>query len=76
MKLVEGFGRFWWDFIVGDDWKIAATVATVLVVGALAVAGQTVGGTWVAPIFGAVLALAFAVGLAVDVRRRSTGRAR
>ncbi len=20
MKIVRGFGRFWWDFLVGDDW--------------------------------------------------------
>jgi len=24
VKLLENFGRFWWDFIVGDDWLIAA----------------------------------------------------
>jgi hypothetical protein len=23
MRLVRGFGAFWYDFIVGDDWKIA-----------------------------------------------------
>ena len=23
-------GRFWWDFIVGEDWRIAASVAAVL----------------------------------------------
>jgi drug/metabolite transporter (DMT)-like permease len=27
------FGRFWWDFIVGEDWRIAAAVAAVLGVG-------------------------------------------
>ena len=26
MRFVGGFGRFWWDFIVGDDWRIAAGV--------------------------------------------------
>jgi uncharacterized membrane protein len=33
MRYIVGFGRFWWDFIIGDDWKIAAGVAVVLVVG-------------------------------------------
>lgn len=33
MRFVVGFGRFWWDFIVGDDWKLAAGVAIVLAVG-------------------------------------------
>ncbi|MEA2420632.1 MAG: hypothetical protein QOE60_2838 [Thermoleophilaceae bacterium] len=36
MRYVRGFGRFWWDFIVGDDWRIAAGVVTVLGLGALA----------------------------------------
>jgi hypothetical protein len=28
---LETFGRFWYRFIVGDDWTIAATVAFSLV---------------------------------------------
>ena len=30
VRYVAAFGRFWWDFIVGDDWRIAAAVGTVL----------------------------------------------
>ena len=30
MKHVRAFGRFWWDFIVGDDWHVAAGVALAL----------------------------------------------
>ena len=37
MRLVAGFARFWWDFIVGDDWRIAAGVLLVLGVGAVLV---------------------------------------
>jgi hypothetical protein len=29
---LKGFGRFWYGFIIGDDWTIAATVAVALVV--------------------------------------------
>jgi len=29
---LRGFGAFWWDFIVGDDWRVAAGVAAALVV--------------------------------------------
>jgi hypothetical protein len=25
------FGRFWWDFVVGDDWRVAAGVLVALV---------------------------------------------
>jgi hypothetical protein len=24
MKYIRSFGRFWWNFIVGDDWRVAA----------------------------------------------------
>jgi hypothetical protein len=34
---VAAFGRFWYRFIVGDDWVIAATVFATLVVMALLV---------------------------------------
>ena len=26
MSRVGAFGRFWWDFVVGDDWVAAAGV--------------------------------------------------
>ena len=29
---LRGFGRFWYGFIIGDDWTVAATVAVALVV--------------------------------------------
>jgi hypothetical protein len=38
VRFVVGFGRFWWDFIIGDDWKIAAGVAAVLAAAAALVA--------------------------------------
>jgi hypothetical protein len=37
MRLLVGFARFWWDFIVGDDWRIAAGVVLVLGIGAVLV---------------------------------------
>ena len=30
MKYVVAFGRFWWDFVVGDDWLVAAGLAVAL----------------------------------------------
>jgi hypothetical protein len=41
VRFVKGFGRFWWDFIVGDDWRIAAGVLVVLTGGALLVANTS-----------------------------------
>jgi hypothetical protein len=63
---MKAFGRFWWDFLVGDDPKIAAAVVLVLGAGAVAVALTT--GSWVAVLVGAALILAFVVSLTIDVR--------
>jgi hypothetical protein len=30
MKYIGAFFRFWWDFIVGDDWRVAAGLAVAL----------------------------------------------
>ena len=30
MNRLRAFGRFWYDFIVGDDWRIAVGVAAAL----------------------------------------------
>jgi hypothetical protein len=32
LNFVVGFAKFWYDFIIGDDWTIAAMVAAALVV--------------------------------------------
>ena len=29
---LAAFGRFWYEFIIGDDWTVAAAVAAALVV--------------------------------------------
>jgi len=29
-RAVRSFGAFWWDFIVGDDWRIAVGVVVAL----------------------------------------------
>ena len=63
---MKTFGRFWWDFLVGDDPKLAAAVVLVLVAGAVAVALTT--GSWIAVVVGAGLVAAFVVSLAIDVK--------
>jgi hypothetical protein len=30
MNRLRAFGRFWWDFVVGDDWRVAAGIAVAL----------------------------------------------
>jgi hypothetical protein len=29
-RWLRGFAAFWWDFIVGDDWRVAAGVIAAL----------------------------------------------
>jgi uncharacterized membrane protein len=31
LRGLKGFGRFWYGFVIGDDWTVAATVAVALV---------------------------------------------
>ncbi len=31
LRWLTGFGRFWYGFVIGDDWTVAATVAAALV---------------------------------------------
>jgi hypothetical protein len=30
MRYLRSFGRFWWNFVVGDDWHVVASVAVAL----------------------------------------------
>jgi hypothetical protein len=49
VNALRRFGRFWWDFIVGDDWRVAAGVVIALALsGALADAG--VPAWWILPV--------------------------
>jgi hypothetical protein len=43
MRHVIAFGRFWYDFVVGDDWRIAAGVALLVAVAGAAVAAGASG---------------------------------
>ena len=56
MRYVRAFGRFWWDFIVGDDWVVAAAVGLGLVLTGI-LTGLGVDAWWLMPV---VVALALA----------------
>ncbi len=68
---VKGVARFWYDFVVGDDWKIAAAVAVVLLAGAGLVATQVLPEGAAAALTGAALVAAFVLALVIDLRRRA-----
>jgi hypothetical protein len=48
MRAVRGFGRFWWDFVVGDEWRIAIVVAVATALGILAAIDHRVDGRIIA----------------------------
>ena len=74
MRYLVGFGRFWYEFIVGDDWRIAAGVTLVLAVGAL-VEAAGLGGSWLPPALAVGFAVVFALPLVVGSRASTSGGA-
>jgi hypothetical protein len=69
VRLVRGFLRFWYDFLVGDDWRIAAGVVLVLAAGALLVAGDVLPDAVLAPLVGAGIVGVVSVSLVAGARR-------
>jgi hypothetical protein len=68
VSALAGIARFVYDFVVGDDWKIAAGVAVTVAAGAILAASVASGSAWVAPVVGSALAVAFVLTLIADVR--------
>ena len=54
MSRLTAFARFWWEFVVGDDWIAAAGV--VVAIGATAALARTsISAWWVMPVAVAVV---------------------
>jgi hypothetical protein len=45
---LKAFASFWYDFVIGDDWRVAVGVIAALIV-TWAVGRSTVPAWWVAP---------------------------
>ena len=63
MRYLRSFARFWWNVIVGDDWRVAAGLAVALGLTSL-LTHNGVNAWWLLP-----LAIAF---LLADSLRRAT----
>lgn len=46
---MKRFAKFWWDFIVGDDWRVAAGILIAFGVTAL-LATTSIPAWWVLPL--------------------------
>ncbi len=49
MSRVEAFLRFLWDFVVGDDWRVAVGVAATIAITAV-VSDAGVAAWWILPV--------------------------
>jgi hypothetical protein len=65
VKYLVRFGRFWWDFVVGDDWRAAAGIAVAIGITAALAAGD-IAAWWFMP-----LAIALVLGLSLRRAARS-----
>jgi hypothetical protein len=67
MRAVRSFGAFWYDFVIGDDWQVAAIMVAALAVTALLTHVAGVNAWWLLPL------CAFAA-LAWSLRRATSGK--
>jgi len=49
VRQLRAFGRFWWDFVIGDDWRLALGGGCALGLTAL-VARTDLSAWWIAPV--------------------------
>jgi uncharacterized membrane protein len=49
-RWLRSFGAFWYDFVIGDDWRGAAVVALALAVTALLAHAAGVNAWWLLPV--------------------------
>ena len=71
MRFVKAFGRFWYDFIVGDDWKIPVAVVVALALLVAALKTHLLGATGLTLLGAALVIAAFTISLVIDVRSKS-----
>lgn len=70
MRALRGFGRFWFDFIVGDDWRIAVGVVLVLALGALLISGDVIATGPLMPLLAAGIVAVVCASTLLGARRR------
>ncbi len=73
MKRLSQFGMFWYDFIVGDDWTIAAAVVVIIALTAVVAHAGYV--AWPILPLGVTIALGVSLNRAYRTHRRATAPA-
>jgi hypothetical protein len=70
MRIVKEFGAFWYDFVIGDDWKIALAVVLALAVTSVLMLLGVFSDHVVAVLGSALIVGFFAASLVIDVRTK------
>jgi hypothetical protein len=70
VKLLRSFGQFWYDFIIGDDWKVFASVVIALAITAGLLRSGVMSDAVLCLVGAALVIVGFTVSLAIDVRGR------
>jgi hypothetical protein len=71
MRFVTGFFRFWYDFIVGDAWDIAAGIVVVLTIGALLASQSALAEEQITLLVGVGIVTVVGVSLFLEAQRRA-----
>ena len=50
MRRLKSIGAFWYDFVVGDDWRVAVVVVAALALTAVLVHVAGVNAWWLLPV--------------------------
>jgi hypothetical protein len=71
VSFITGFFRFWYDFIVGDAWEIAAGIVVVIAAGALLASSEALALEQLTLLVGAGIVLVVGASLFFEARRRA-----
>jgi len=71
MRYLLGFFRFWYDFVIGDCWQIAAGVIVVLGCGAWLAHSQVIRAALIPPVEGIGVVLIVVISLLATARGRA-----
>jgi hypothetical protein len=69
VTVIRNIARFWYDFIIGDDWRLAVGVLVLVVLAAVA-AHHGVNAWWLLPL-GVIALLAASVAIAARRNQRA-----
>ena len=51
VRRIRAFGAFWYDFIIGDDWHVAALVVIGIALTAILTHAAGINAWWLLPLF-------------------------